>query len=105
MCSSDLAATVTVGSADDLLRDHELVENVVWTDRPTTGPVLVQCSAHGVAQPATVGTFEPDTAAGGSGLFVRWDTPQRRIAPGQSAVFYTADNRSVLGGATVVASR
>jgi tRNA-specific 2-thiouridylase len=29
---------------------------------------------------------------------VRWAEPQRRVAPGQSVVFYDLDDRRVLGG-------
>jgi tRNA-specific 2-thiouridylase len=34
----------------------------------------------------------------GDAVSVTWRTPQRRIAPGQSVVFYTSDDVSVLGG-------
>ena len=43
--------------------------------------MLVQCSAHGVPQPATI-------VPAGGGIDVTWTTPQRRVAPGQSVVFY-----------------
>jgi tRNA U34 2-thiouridine synthase MnmA/TrmU len=33
-----------------------------------------------------------------------WSEPQRRISPGQSAVFYDADDRYVLGGGLVTRS-
>ncbi len=40
--------------------------------------------------------------SGGSGpdgaIRVVWDEPQRRIAPGQSVVFYDLDDTRVLGG-------
>jgi tRNA-specific 2-thiouridylase len=29
---------------------------------------------------------------------VTWDAPERRVAPGQSVVFYDAADRVVLGG-------
>ena len=79
----DVAArTVTVGSADDLLVDHTPVAAVAWTDgagAPRT-PVLVQCSAHGEPEPATV-----------EGDLVRWFEPHRRVAPGQTVAFYDGD--------------
>ena len=52
--------------------------------------VLVQCSAHGAAMPATI-----DDGA------VRWDAPQRIVAPGQSLVFYDRSDRYVVGAAVV----
>jgi tRNA-specific 2-thiouridylase len=88
------AGEVIVGSADDLLRETEHVEGLTWSNGPVSGDVLVQCSAHGEPQRATV---EPH----GSSFLVRWETSQRRIAPGQSAVFYTLDNREVIGGGRI----
>ncbi|MFM8848707.1 MAG: aminomethyltransferase beta-barrel domain-containing protein, partial [Actinomycetota bacterium] len=32
---------------------------------------------------------------------VRWSEPQRRVSPGQSAVFYDVDGDVVLGGGVV----
>jgi tRNA-specific 2-thiouridylase len=85
-------ATVTVGSADDLLDGHTPVHTLVWADRPVTGAVLAQCSAHGTPVPAVI-----DPRGDGPGaVTVRWDQPQRRVAPGQSIVFYDGDE--VLGG-------
>jgi tRNA-specific 2-thiouridylase len=81
-------ATVTVGEAHELLVDHTDVESVTWVDGPVTGDVLVQCSAHGVPRPGRLdgcGTIE-------------WQTPEFRVAPGQSVVFYDAADRVVLGG-------
>jgi len=51
-----------------------------------TGPVLVQCSAHGHPRPGSL-----------AGSVLTWDAPQPRVAPGQSVVFYDGDQ--VLGGA------
>jgi tRNA-uridine 2-sulfurtransferase len=85
------AATVTVGTDDDLLRPDLAVDAVTWVDEPVSGDVLVQCSAHGRPQPAVV-TGEPGSVT------VTWERPQRRVAPGQSVVFYTADDTAVLGG-------
>ncbi|MCS5676054.1 MAG: tRNA 2-thiouridine(34) synthase MnmA, partial [Acidimicrobiales bacterium] len=57
-----------------------------WADCPVDGPVLVQTSAHGHVDPAVL-----------DGDVVRWPTPRRRVAPGQSVVFYEDDE--VVGGA------
>jgi len=54
----------------------------------------VQASAHGAAQPAVI-----ETSAARE-FVVRWMTPQRRVAPGQSVVLYDATNRFVIGGGT-----
>jgi len=79
-------ATVTIGRKEDLLDVEVLLEDLVWADRPVTGPVLVQCSAHGHPRPGSLG-----------GSVLTWDAPQPRVAPGQSVVFYDGDQ--VLGGA------
>lgn len=88
------AASVVVGSADDLLRESEAVTDVVWASSPRQGRVLVQCSAHGDPQSA-------DIVILGDRVGVRWDRPQRRVAPGQSAVFYDIDDEIVLGGGLI----
>jgi tRNA-specific 2-thiouridylase len=85
------SATVTVGSADDLLDRQVAVHGMAWADGPVVGPVLVQCSAHGTPRPAMV-------AADGAGVMVTWEEPQRRVAPGQSVVLYDGDE--ILGGGT-----
>jgi tRNA-specific 2-thiouridylase len=86
------AATVVVGADDDLLRERTTVAGVGWVGEPVSGAVRVQCSAHGAAVPATI-------EIGGDGTVdVAWAQPQRRIAPGQSVVFYDVADRCVLGG-------
>ncbi len=89
-------AVVTVGDDTDLLAGRTPAGGPVWTDRPVSGEVLVQCSAHGPAQRARI---HPD----GGALEIEWARPQRRIAPGQSVVFYDLGDRRVLGGATALA--
>ncbi|MEM9513531.1 MAG: tRNA 2-thiouridine(34) synthase MnmA [Actinomycetota bacterium] len=91
------AATVTVGGDTDLERAGERVRDLTWIDQPVEGRVRVQASAHGATQAARV-------ALDADGLDVAWDEPQRRIAPGQSVVFYDLDDRRVLGGGRVVAN-
>ena len=83
------SATVTVGSAAELLTGEQLVRDLRWAGAPVHGPVLVQCSAHGAAVPAVV---DGDT--------VRWQSPQRRVAPGQSVVLYDPADELVIAGAT-----
>jgi tRNA-specific 2-thiouridylase len=81
-------ATVTVGDESLLDTDAMWVGDLVWADRPFAGDVLVQCSAHGAPHRA-------ELLADGS---VRWARPQRRVAPGQSVVFYDRTDTYVLGG-------
>jgi len=83
-------ATVTVGDADDLRSDTVELDRVVWAHEPVTGAVLAQCSAHGTPFAATVETVP------GGGTTVRFERPQRRMAPGQSVVLYAGE--LVVGG-------
>ena len=86
-------ATVLVGDEIELDRTSMSVDRVTWVDAPIDGEVLVQCSAHGAPRSARI-------SADGSKVAVEWDRPQRRVAPGQSVVFYDLGNRRVLGGGT-----
>jgi tRNA-specific 2-thiouridylase len=87
------SATVTVGSAADLVADGIGLERLTWVDGPVAmgAPVLVQASAHG-----------RPVAAVFTGEGVRFAAPQRRVAPGQSVVLYQGDD--VLGGGIAVAA-
>jgi tRNA-specific 2-thiouridylase len=80
-------ATVVVGAESDLDVSELTVSNLVWADQPYAGDVMVQCSAHGTAVRAVL---DGDT--------VRWSSPQRRVAPGQSVVFFDPTDSYVLGG-------
>lgn len=92
------ARRVVVGPETLLLVDSEIVERVVWgADHNETTSVRVQCSAHGDAHAA-------DLEIDGDRVVVRWHQPQRRVSPGQSAVFYDSEGQVVLGGG-VVSSR
>jgi tRNA-uridine 2-sulfurtransferase len=86
------SSTVVVGSADELLVASQPLERVVWAHRPVEGSVVVQCSAHGRPRRASVerSAARPTTAT------VHWREQQRRVAPGQSVVFY--DDDEVVGG-------
>ncbi len=86
------AGVVVVGDDADLLRPTTVVTDVTWVDRAVAGAVRVQSSAHGAAVAAEI-----VPGANGS-VHVTWAAPQRRIAPGQSVVFYDTDDRCVLGG-------
>jgi tRNA-specific 2-thiouridylase len=82
------AATVTLGSIENLLVDRVELRELTWVDDsvPPGRAVEVQMSAHG--RPVQ-GVFE-------SGDIVRFLERQRRTAPGQSVVMYEGDR--VLGG-------
>jgi tRNA-uridine 2-sulfurtransferase len=89
--------TVTVGSREQMLTDTTVCHRVQWSGEPVTGEVLAQASAHGDPKPVTV--VGGSTVDGNDTIEVRWHDPVRRIAPGQSVVFYRHD--LVLGGAVV----
>ena len=90
-------AVITVGGEADLLTSGHTVNQMTWVHSAERAAqfdcVLVQCSAHGTPLPASL-TISTD------GRTAQWDwsTPQRRIAPGQSVVFYDPTDRFVLGG-------
>ena len=92
---------VVVGPESALMVDHEIVERVVWSDVAHEGDVLVQCSAHGTPQAASLTVVGDSSVTGSATVRVRWASPQRRVSPGQAAVFYDPTNRFVLGGGTV----
>ncbi len=90
------AGTVVVGAEDDLLVPEVALHTVTWSSVPVTGPVLAQGSAHGTP----VAAIAMPVAAGEAGVVVRFDTPQRRIAPGQTVALYRGD---LVVGAGIVA--
>lgn len=91
------ALQVTVGDEAELLVPGHSVREMTWVHGSGAAAahesVLVQSSAHGTPQPATL-TVEPD----GRTAQVRFRDAQRRIAPGQSMVLYDLSDRFVLGG-------
>lgn len=90
-----LGRRVVVGPESMLSTDVESVERVAWSSVPVSGAVRVQCSAHGEAHRADI-----DVDRYGR-VLVRWREPQRRVSPGQSAVFYDEAGQLVLGGGVV----
>jgi tRNA-specific 2-thiouridylase len=87
------AGVVTVGDAADLAVGEVSLTDVVWADRPQWGPVLAQCSAHGRPR---AGCLVEGGEGSNSTARLRWERPQRLVAPGQSVVFYQGEQ--VLGG-------
>jgi tRNA-specific 2-thiouridylase len=92
------ARVVTVAPPHRLFDESFSVADMSWSDAPPTGLVAVQSSAHGRTSLARV---EPQ---GDGSVCVRWETPQRRIAPGQSVVFYDVGDEFVLGGGVAVST-
>ncbi len=85
------AATVVVGPPERLHTRTVIAREAAWVGEPPDGEVLVQTSAHGRAEPATVEIRDGH-------LLVEWREPQRRVAPGQTVVVYDPSDRYVLGG-------
>jgi tRNA-uridine 2-sulfurtransferase len=83
------SATVTLGRAEDLLRDRVALRAVTFTGAPVApgSEVLVQVRAHGRAE-----------AAVWCGDAVEWVRRQPRVAPGQTVALYAGDR--VLGAGT-----
>jgi tRNA-specific 2-thiouridylase len=92
------ASRVVIGDESRLSCGSQFVERVTWaygSDEAriaSTPDVLVQSSAHGTPHPAVVRIIGDGTVE------VEWSKAQRRIAPGQSVVFYDVTNSFVLGG-------
>jgi tRNA-specific 2-thiouridylase len=86
------ARTVRVGAIDELLVDGVEIADLCWVDTaPDIGTsVAVQVGAHGRPRAATF-----------TGTGVAFDSPQTRVAPGQSVVLYAGDD-DVLGGGIAV---
>ncbi|MFN2505201.1 MAG: tRNA 2-thiouridine(34) synthase MnmA [Acidimicrobiales bacterium] len=87
-----VASTVLVGELEDLLDNRVELAGISCVGAPVHGRVEVQASAHGAPSP---GRIVGDT--------VVFETPQRRVAPGQSVVLYRGDE--VLGGGIAVPGR
>jgi tRNA-specific 2-thiouridylase len=93
------ARKVVVGPESMLKMTEEFVDAVTWGSEPVTGSIWVQCSAHGEPRPAEIEIQDGDS------VVVRWMVPERRISPGQSAVFYDSTGQYVLGGGVVRSQR
>jgi tRNA-specific 2-thiouridylase len=82
------ARVVTVGSRRDLMVAEQPLRDLRWMGDRAAGEVHAQCSAHAPTARATIDTD-----------VLRWQEPQRRVAPGQSVVLYDPSDEVVLGGA------
>ena len=101
------ARRVWLGSPEDALAEDVRLHTVAWVDDvpagggdqsadPTGGGwrAVAQCSAHGRPVDSTV---HPE----GGGLLVRFSTPQRRIAPGQTVALYEPGRPDVVIGSGI----
>ena len=94
------ARRVTVGDESELYVNETRIGTLSWPYNSDTSlvngtEVLVQGSAHGDRGAGVV-------AIDGDELTIRWSRPHRRIAPGQTVVFYDASDTMVLGGGIVL---
>ncbi len=93
------ARRVTVGDEAQLYVTETPLTTLVWPHAEDEefvlhNEVLVQGSAHGERSAAQL--VRTDT-----GYALRWVRPTRRIAPGQTVVFYDQSDMYVMGGAIV----
>jgi len=96
------ARRVTVGPPEASYATDLALWTIAWVDGPPVGwdgvdgaDGLAQCSAHGPAVPCAV-------RADGDGLSVRFATPQRRVAPGQTVALYDPVRPDLVVGSGVV---
>lgn len=87
-----VANTVTLGTMDDLLVSEQHITDVIWHFDDSSASTAVVHRYHGNPIPAEV-SFDADTGT----AVVRYALPQRRVAPGQSVVFYD-ESGVVMGG-------
>jgi tRNA-specific 2-thiouridylase len=96
------ARRVTVGSAAEALRTSVVLAgpSLTWVDRPLApgARAVAQVSAHGRPVPCTL-VQQPDD----DGLEVRFDDPQRPVAPGQTVALYDALDPDAVVGAGIAA--
>ncbi|TWU30546.1 tRNA 2-thiouridine(34) synthase MnmA [Novipirellula artificiosorum] len=85
---------VVIGPADDLVGERLTASEANWLVDPAAIPnqVEIQIRYNGLPRPGQI-VVDPQNA---DKFQVRFDSPQRAIAPGQAAVIYDGDQ--VLGG-------
>ncbi len=85
LSSDPASATVVVGSEADLRVEAQPVTAVGWAEGPFDDALDWQVSAHGRVHRGSLHVDDGGAAA------IRWDEPQRRVAPGQVVVAYRDD--------------
>ena len=80
-------AKVTLGKKADLLTKTQEIRNLALREgiNPLKKPLEVQTSAHGKTTAAILVNNKTPK------LLINWEIPQKRVAPGQSLVFYYSD--------------
>ncbi|HET6639180.1 MAG TPA: tRNA 2-thiouridine(34) synthase MnmA [Gemmatimonadota bacterium] len=88
--------TVVVGGEEELYSHDLEAEDANWLVEPPREPIAVQAQIRyrSAAAPARL------IPGSSRSVRLRFDAPQRAIAPGQSVVFYDGDR--LLGGATII---
>jgi len=90
--------TVTLGSATEALHSSVLLAapTLSWVDTPIApgAPAVAQVSAHGRPVPCTVHRDD-------AGVVVRFELPQRPVAPGQTVALYDARDPDAVVGAGI----
>ena len=81
------SATVTVGPKSDLYYEETPITNIQWIGEPVTDAIDIQTSAHG------------HTARSKIADKIYWEKPHKKVASGQSTVFYKED--TVVGSGIV----
>jgi tRNA-specific 2-thiouridylase len=99
--SVDVASRrVIVGGASDVMRGSVVLPatTLTWVDRPLHGGAraVAQVSAHGRPVPCAVDLDD-------EGAVVRFDDPQRAVAPGQTVALYDAQEPDAVVGAGIAA--
>ena len=90
--------TIAVGEAEDAYHDELFCESVHWTVRPPSMPLFV----HAKIRSLHPGAEAQLLSHGDGGVTLLFEKPQWAITPGQSAVFYSAeDGQTVLGGGII----
>jgi tRNA U34 2-thiouridine synthase MnmA/TrmU len=91
-----------VGSAEEVLRSSVLLAGptLTWVDQPLAAGAraVAQVSAHGRPVPCTVVVDGADDL-----IEVRFDEPQRPVAPGQTVALYDANDPDSVVGAGIAA--
>jgi tRNA-specific 2-thiouridylase len=105
----DVAARrVTVGSAAEALRSSVLLAgtSLTWVDQPLApgARAVAQVSAHGRPVPCTlIAAASDSTDTDADTVEVRFDDPQRPVAPGQTVALYDALDPDAVVGAGIAA--
>ena len=81
------SATVTVGPKSDLYYEETPITNIQWIGEPVTDALDIQTSAHGHTARAKIADK------------IYWEKPHKKVASGQSTVFYKQD--TVVGSGIV----